>query len=64
MENWLYDQRTLYGFAKHHETGEPLPDHYFDKLRGARVYQAGLAMTRQLYFQAPINPFILMLVVV
>merc|ERR1712166_29874 len=52
MENWLYDQRTLYGFAKHHETGEPLPDHYFDKLRGARVYQAGLAMTRQLYFQS------------
>ena len=50
MENWLYDKSTLYSFAKHYETDESLPEEYFDKLKGAKTYQAGLAMTRQLYF--------------
>ena len=25
MENWCYDKKTLYGFAKHYLTDEPLP---------------------------------------
>ena len=33
MENWAYDHRTLYSFAKHYETGEPLPEELFKKLK-------------------------------
>jgi oligopeptidase A len=29
MENWLLDRPTLYGFAKHYETGEPLPHEFY-----------------------------------
>mmetsp|Transcript_36055 Transcript_36055/g.57752 ORF Transcript_36055/g.57752 Transcript_36055/m.57752 type:complete len:186 (+) Transcript_36055:1744-2301(+) len=52
MENWCYDKKTLYGFAKHYETGEPLPDDLFNKLSSARTYMAGLGMLRQLNFGA------------
>jgi len=52
MENWCYDESTLYdaGLAKHYETGEPLPKHFFNKLCEQKTYQAGMAMLRQLYF--------------
>ena len=33
MENWCYDKKTVYGFAKHYETGEPLPEDAFQKVR-------------------------------
>lgn len=26
MENWCYDKPTVDGFARHYQTGEPLPD--------------------------------------
>ncbi len=50
MENWCYDQTTLFNMAKHYETGETLPEHYYDKLVSARNYMSGSAMLRQLYF--------------
>lgn len=37
-------------FAKHYETGEPLPADLFDKLCAQRTYMAGSGMLRQLYF--------------
>eukprot|EP00550_Attheya_septentrionalis_P007836 CAMPEP_0198286072 /NCGR_PEP_ID=MMETSP1449-20131203/5227_1 /TAXON_ID=420275 /ORGANISM="Attheya septentrionalis, Strain CCMP2084" /LENGTH=716 /DNA_ID=CAMNT_0043983693 /DNA_START=180 /DNA_END=2330 /DNA_ORIENTATION=+ len=49
MENWLYDKSTIYGFAKHYQTGEPLPEEYFEKLVQQKTYNAGLYFTRQLY---------------
>jgi len=52
MENWCYDRPTLFSFAKHFETGEPLPDELFTKLQKAKNFQAGLQMIRQLYFGA------------
>jgi Zn-dependent oligopeptidase len=36
MENWCYDYPTLMSFAKHYESGEPLPKDLFDKLKAAR----------------------------
>ncbi|MDJ0718767.1 MAG: M3 family metallopeptidase [Prochloraceae cyanobacterium] len=50
MENWCYDRPTLFGMAKQYETGEPLPEHYYQKLLAARNYMSGSAMLRQLHF--------------
>lgn len=50
MENWCYDRQTLFKMAKHYETGETLPEHYYQKLLAARNYMSGSAMLRQLHF--------------
>ena len=54
MENWCYDEATVYGsgLAKHYETGEPLPRELFKKLCEQKTFQAGMVMSRQLYFGA------------
>ena len=43
MENWCYDRPTLYGFAKHYETGEPLPEEFYQRLLAARTYRQACA---------------------
>ncbi|MDZ8107377.1 MAG: M3 family metallopeptidase [Nostoc sp. DedQUE12a] len=50
MENWCYERLTLFGMAKHYQTGEALPEHYYQKLLAARNYMSGTAMLRQLHF--------------
>jgi len=50
MENWCYDRPTLFGMAEHYQTGEVLPEHYYQKLLAARNYMSGSAMLRQLHF--------------
>ncbi|ERT06995.1 peptidase M3 family protein [Lyngbya aestuarii BL J] len=50
MENWCYDRVTLFGMAKHYQTGESLPEHYYQKLLAARTYMSGTVMLRQLHF--------------
>ncbi|MFB2898760.1 M3 family metallopeptidase [Aerosakkonemataceae cyanobacterium BLCC-F50] len=50
MENWCYDRNTLFNMAKHYETGEPLPEHYYQKLLAARNYMSGSATLRQIHF--------------
>ncbi len=50
MENWCYDRATLFGMAKHYETGETLPEHFYQKLLAAKNYMSGNAMLRQLHF--------------
>ena len=50
MENWCYHRPTLFGMAKHYQTGETLPEHYYQKLLAARNYMSGSAMLRQLHF--------------
>lgn len=50
MENWCYDKDTLKGMAKHHETGEPLPDELYERLLAARTFRAGSFSARQLHF--------------
>ena len=50
MENWCYDRPTLMGMAKHYQTGETLPEHYYQKLLAAKNYMSGSAMLRQLHF--------------
>lgn len=50
MENWCYDRNTLFNMAKHYETGEPLPEHYYQKLLAARNYMSGSGTLRQIHF--------------
>ncbi|ACK71317.1 Oligopeptidase A [Gloeothece citriformis PCC 7424] len=50
MENWCYDRNTLMGMARHYETGEPLPEHYYQKLLAARNFMSGSMMLRQIHF--------------
>jgi oligopeptidase A len=50
MENWCYDRPTVYGFAKHWQTGEPLPEEMFQKLCEQKIFGAGMMACRQLYF--------------
>jgi oligopeptidase A len=50
MENWCYHRETLLGMARHYETGEPMPEHYYQKLLAARNYMSGSTMLRQLHF--------------
>ncbi|QLE55833.1 M3 family metallopeptidase [Nostoc sp. TCL26-01] len=50
MENWCYERTTLFSLAKHYTTGEPLPEHYYQKLLAARNYMSGSAILRQVHF--------------
>ncbi|MBW4505856.1 MAG: M3 family metallopeptidase [Scytonematopsis contorta HA4267-MV1] len=52
MENWCYDRTTLFGMAKHYETGETLPEHYYQKLWAAKNYMSGSMTLRQLHFSS------------
>lgn len=50
MENWAYQRETLYSFAKHWESGEPLPEEEYQKLLAARTFRSGSMMLRQVHF--------------
>ena len=50
MENWCYDRDTLFGMAKHYETGETLPEEDYQKLLAARHFMTGNAILRQVNF--------------
>jgi oligopeptidase A len=50
MENWCYEHSTLMGMAKHYQTGESLPQDYYQKLLAARNYLSAMSMLRQLHF--------------
>ncbi|AKG24250.1 M3 family metallopeptidase [Calothrix sp. 336/3] len=52
MENWCYERPTLFGMAKHYETGESLPEHYYQKLLAAKNYMSGSGTLRQVYFSS------------
>ncbi len=48
MENWTWEREALDLFARHHETGERLPDDVFRRMFAARRYMGGWSQMRQL----------------
>ena len=48
MENWCYEPEFLATFARHYQSGEPLPTVYIDKIRAAQNHMAGWLCLRQL----------------
>lgn len=50
FENWCYEKECLDGFAKHYQTGEPIPAALVDKIKLAANFQQGYMTLRQISF--------------
>src|SRR5260370_20667714 len=47
LEEWIFDHRVLTRFAKHIETGKPIPEDLVKRLRDARDFGRGLRVLAQ-----------------
>ncbi len=50
MENWCWEPEPLGLIASHYETGAPLPEPMYQKMRAAKNFQSGMQGVRQLEF--------------
>ncbi|MEO9484983.1 MAG: M3 family metallopeptidase [Ekhidna sp.] len=50
MENWCYEKECLDMFARHHETGELIPEDLVDRIKKSSTYHEAYATVRQLSF--------------
>jgi Zn-dependent oligopeptidases len=50
LEHWVWDSDVLGRFARHHQTGAPLPPDLLDAMIRAKNVSSGIAALRQLFF--------------
>ncbi|WP_376691290.1 M3 family metallopeptidase [Wenzhouxiangella sp. EGI_FJ10409] len=50
MEGWAWEGESLERYARHVETGEPLPQKLIDGLRADQQFQGAMALVRQIEF--------------
>ncbi|MCP3977442.1 MAG: Zn-dependent oligopeptidase [bacterium] len=50
MENWMWEPEVLGRFARHHETGEPIPADLVAKMVAARDQNVALKTLRQVFY--------------
>lgn len=50
LENWCWEKPALDLIAAHWESGEPLPDELYTRMRQAKNFQSAMQMLRQLEF--------------
>lgn len=50
LEHWCWEPEVLARFARHHETGEPLPEALLGAMVAAKNVSSGLFTQRQLFF--------------
>lgn len=49
-EEWAWDTGVLQRFARHHQSGEPIPDELVARMRAADEYGKGLHVAQQMFF--------------
>ena len=48
MENWAKEPEVMKSYAKHYETGEPIPDELIEKIKNAGLFNIGFATVEYL----------------
>lgn len=52
LEEWASSPEVLARFAKHVETGEPIPAELVERMKAAKEFGKGLSLMRQIFFTA------------